>query len=195
MASSCTRPPIRDLRVAVAASLVAFVTLAALPGIAAAQGGMGGGGMGGMGGGGGGHGRGGQGMSHTSSAPDVSKHFEELGSLKAALKHIDGLTNDQKQSFSDIEHSYSKPFKSLGAQAQQLVDSAHAAQQRPDRIRMDSLHVQAKQLRDQEVAAAREILSTDAQRTQFDSNIAQIREEEAKHEEQMQQQMSPGGLP
>jgi hypothetical protein len=190
---SYTHRPGGDLRVAVTAGLVAFVTLAVLPVIAVAQGGMGG--MGGAGGGMGGRGRGGQGMSHNSSAPDVSKHFEELASLKAALKHVDGLTNDQKQSFTDIEHSYSKPFKSLGAQAQQLVDSAHAAHERPDRTRMDSLHQQAKQLRDQEVAAAREILSTDPQRDQFDRNLAELRAEEAKREEQMQQQMSPGGLP
>jgi len=134
-------------------------------------------------------------MSRGSSAPNVAKHFEELASLKAALKHVDGLTNDQKQSLTDIEHSYSKPFKSLGGQAQQLIDSAHAAHERPDRTRMDSLHQQGKQLRDQEVAAAREILGTDTQRDQFDHNVAQLREEEAKHEEQMEQRMSPGGLP
>jgi hypothetical protein len=186
---SCTRRPTGRLRVAATAGLVAFATIVALPLIASAQGGMGGMGPGGMGG----HGRGGHGMPRGSSAPDAAKHFEELASLKAALKHVDGLTKDQKQSFDDIEHSYSKPFKSLGGQAQQLIDSAHAAHERPDRTRMDSLRQQAKHLRDQEVAAAREILSTDPQRDQFDRNIAQLLEEEAKHEEQLKQQTSPGG--
>jgi hypothetical protein len=177
------------------AGLIASVSIAAAPSLATAQGGMGGGmGGGGMGGGGmGGHGHRGQGPSSNSTPPDVSKHFEELASLKPVLKHVDGLTNDQKQGFSDIEHSYNKPFKALGSQAQQVVDSAHAAQVRPDRVQMDSLHQKAKQLRDQEFAAARALLSTDPQRDQFDHNVTDVHDEEAKREEQMQQRMSSGG--
>ena len=131
-----------------------------------------------MGGGHGGHGHGSE-MGSNSSAPNVSKHFEDLASLKDAVKHIDGLTKDQKDAFPEIERGYSKLFKPLGAQAQQIVDSAHAAHERPDRHRMDSLHAQAKDLRDREFAAARNILTTDTQRDQFDRNVAQIHEDEA----------------
>jgi hypothetical protein len=185
-------------RIAATAAIVGLVTIAAHPASAHAQGGMGGGmggGFGGPGGMGGGHGHGNHGMSANSSAPDVSKHFEAMASLKDALKHVDGLTGDQKQSLQEIEHGYTKSFKALGKEAQDVVDSAHAAQQRPDPVRMDTLRQQAKQFRDDELAAAREILSTDAQRDQFDKNVAQIREDEAKREQEMQQRMSPGGAP
>jgi hypothetical protein len=189
-----THQPIGGRRVAALAGLFA---IAALPALALAQGGgMGGGGFGGPGGGmGGGHGHGNHNMSSNSSAPDVSKHFEEMASLKDALKHVDGLSSDQKQSLQEIEHGYTKSFKALGHEAQDLVDSAHAAQQRPDPVRMDTLRQQAKQFRDDELGAAREILGTDAQRDQFDKNVAQIHEDEAKREEEMQQRMSPGGAP
>lgn len=179
------------------AALAGLFALAALPVLALAQGGMGGGGMGGggfggPGGMGGRHGHGNHNMSSSSSAPDVSKHFEELASLKDALKHVDGLSGDQKQSLQEIEHGYTKSFKALGQQAQQVVDSAHAAQTRPDPVRMDTLRQQAKQFRDDELGAARQILTTDPQRDQFDKNVAQIHEDEAKREEEMQQRMSPG---
>ncbi len=186
----------QGVRVAARAALVALVTIAALPVVAVAQGGgMGGfGGSGGMGGGGGGHGHGhGMGSSSNSSAPNVSKHFEDLASLKDAVKHIDGLTKDQKDAFPEIERGYNKLFKPMGETAQQLVDSAHAAHERPDRQRMDSLRQQAKDLRERELNAARNILTTNTQRDQFDRNVAQIHEDEAKREEEMQQQMSNVG--
>lgn len=130
-----------------------------------------------------------------SNAPDVAKHFEELGSLKDALKHVDGLSGDQKQALSEIERQYGKSFKAMGHDAQQIVDSAHAAHERPDPQRMDSLHKQAKQLRDQELAAARDMLTTDKQRDQFDKNVTQIRADEAKREETMDEEPGPGGAP
>ena len=133
------------------------------------------------------------GQSSNSSAPNVSKHFEDLASLKDVVKHVDGLTKDQKDAFPEIERGYNKLFKPLGETAQQLVDSAHAAHERPDRQRMDSLRQQAKDLRDREFGAARNILTTDTQRDQFDRNVAQIHEDEAKREEEMQQQMSNFG--
>ena len=46
---------------------------------------------------------------------------------------------------------------------------------------------------DRELDAARNILTTDTQRDQFDRNVAQIHEDEAKREEEMQQQMSNFG--
>jgi hypothetical protein len=177
---SFTRRVTAGLFATAAATLLALASIA-LPVIATAQGG----GMGGFGSPGGmpGRGRGGFGKSHNSSAPDVAKHFEEMASLKAALKHVDGLTNDQKLSVADIERGYGKSFKELGHEAQQLVDSGHAAHGSPDRARMDSLRQKAKRQRDEELAAARNILSTDPQRDQFDRNLAQLREEEAKREE------------
>jgi hypothetical protein len=184
-------------RVAGPAALAGLLAIAALPALVLAQGGMGGGmgGLGGPGGMGGGRGHGNHGMSSNSSAPDVSKHFEEMASLKDALKHVDGLTGDQKQSLQEIEHGYTKSFKALGHEAQDLVDSAHVAQVRPDPVRMDTLRQQAKQFRTDELGAAREILTTDTQRDQFDKNVAQIQADEAKHEQDMQQRMSPGGPP
>jgi hypothetical protein len=189
----CTHRPIGHRQGAVVIALAGL--LAGLPVVGAAQGGMGGGGFGGPGGMGGGHGHHNHDMSSNSSAPDVSKHFEAMASLKDALKHVDGLSGDQKQSLQEIEHGYTKSFKALGHEAQELVDSAHALQQRPDPVRMDTLRQQAKQFRDDELGAARQILSTDSQRDQFDKNVAQIREDEAKREEEMQQRMSPGRAP
>lgn len=147
------------------------------------------GGFGGPGGGGGmgGHGHKGMNSSNNASAPNVSKHFEDLASLKDALKHVDGLTKDQKDAFPEIERGYLKLLKPLGQEAQQIVDSAHTAHDRPDRQRMDSLRRAGKDLRDREFAAARNILATDPQRDQFDRNVADIHDEEAKREEQMQE--------
>lgn len=193
---SYSHPPIDGRPVRFLAALVGIVACGLVPAIAAGQGGMGGGmggGFGGPGGGMGGHGHHNHDMSPNSSAPDVSKHFEAMASLKDALKHVDGLNGDQKQSLQEIEHGYTKSFKALGQQAQQLVDSAHAAQQRPDPVRMDTLRQQAKQFRNDELTAAREILSTDPQRDQFDKNVAQIKADEAKREQEMEERLSPGG--
>jgi hypothetical protein len=174
-------------RAAVAAVFAALIATAALPVGAVAQGGaMGPPGMGGHGG------RGEFGKQPNAPAPNVSKHFEEMASLKEVLKHVDGLNKDQKDAFGEIERGYTKSFKPLGQEAQQVVDSAHAAHDRPDPERMDSLRKAAKQLRDDELTATRQILTTDPQRNQFDQNVAQIQQEEAKREEEMQQQMSSG---
>jgi len=174
-------------RAAAAGVFAAVVALAAVPRPAVAQGGaMGPPGMGG-------HGRGEFGQQPNAPAPNVSKHFEEMASLKEVLKHVDGLNKDQKDAFGQIERGYTKSFKPLGEAAQQVLDNAHAAHERPDPQRMDSLRTQAKQLRTDELAAARDILTTDPQRTQFDQNVAQVQQEEAKREEQMQQQMSSDG--
>jgi hypothetical protein len=190
---SCTPRSITRLRVTVTIALVALATVVLQPVKAAAQGG-GGGGFGAPGGMGG-RGHSGFGKQDNASAPEVGKHFEEMASLKPALKHVDGLSGDQKTSFDEIEHSYGKALKSLGHDAQQMVDSAHAAHERPDHQRMDSLRKQAKQLRDEELTAARDMLTTDPQRQQFDANVTQIHADEAKREEQMDQQMSPGNPP
>ena len=185
----------RDRRVLIAATVVTVLASPVLAATLSAQGGMGGGGMGGgfgSPGGMGGRGHRGFGQSN-SSAPNVSKHFEDLASLKDALKHVDGLNKDQKSGFEDIEHSYQPRFKSMGHDAQQIVDSAHTAHERPDHQRLDSLRLQAKRLRDEELGAARALLSTSPQRDRFDSNVAQIRADEAKHEEEMEERLGPGG--
>ena len=77
------------------------------------------------------------------------------------------------------------------------MDSARAAGGQPDYRSMAILRMTADSTRDAEVAAARALLTSDAQRTRFDQNLAEIREREAKREEAMRnrrpQGMPPGG--
>jgi hypothetical protein len=56
------------------------------------------------------------------------------------------------------------------------------------------LRMTADSTRDAEVAAARALLTSDAQRTKFDQNLAEIKERDAKREEEMRKRR-PMGMP
>jgi hypothetical protein len=160
--------------------------------------------MGGMGmGGGGGRGRGGGGRGGRSggeasgqrgpSADDVAKQYEELASLDRALHDVPDLGRQQKDSLKAIESTYAKIFKSYAIAARNKVDSARAAGGMPDMDDMRRLRLDADGVHGRELVAARAVLTTDEQRARFDGNVADIRAEEAKREEQMRSRRGSGG--
>jgi hypothetical protein len=60
---------------------------------------------------------------------------------------------------------------------------------------MAILRMTADSTRDAEIKAARALLSSDAQRTRFDQNLVEIREREAKREEDMRRRRALSGAP
>jgi hypothetical protein len=130
---------------------------------------------GGFGGERGGHGgrRGGIGPATSPAAGDAAKRFEEMASLKSALAHVDGLSHAQKDSLKHVEATYKADFKQYGVAAKKLFAGAGAA---PNPDEYKKLEEGAHTLRADELAAARAVLATDAQRATFDANVAAMRE-------------------
>ena len=60
---------------------------------------------------------------------------------------------------------------------------------------MAMLRMTADSTRDAEVAAARAVLTSDAQRTKFDQNLVEIKERDAKREEEMRKRRGMPGAP
>ena len=170
-------------RVATALSALALLVMIASP--AHAQGGMGG--VGGMGRGGGREGEGRRpGMGRGAAGRDVARRFEEMGSLKDVLKHVDGLGKAQKDSLKRLEKHYTESFEGYGKQAKTMFAAADSGA-RPDMEEMRRLRDDALNLRRQELADARAGLATDAQRAAFDANVQRLEEERAKREEGMRE--------
>ena len=123
--------------------------------------------------------------------------MEERASLGDAVHKLPDFTDAEKDSIRKIEKHYGEVFKSYGIALRSQMDSARAAGGQPDYRSMAILRMTADSTRDAEVAAARALLTSDAQRTRFDQNLAEIREREAKREEAMRnrrpQGMPPGG--
>jgi hypothetical protein len=188
----CTRA--RRLINAVGVALSLAAVLGALPSTSHAQG-YPGGGMGGMGGGGRRGGMGGQpgGASGQRGpmGPDIAKQIEGMASLKDALHKVPNLTDQQKDSAKALERRYGEVFKSYGIAAKNMMDSSRAGGM-ADMDAMRTMREQADSVRTAELTAARSILTTDAQRSRFDQNVADLNAEQAKREEQMRQRRSRG---
>ncbi len=124
---------------------------------------------------------------------DVQRAMEERASLGDAVHKVPDLTNPQKDSIKALEKKYGEVFRSYGIAMRSQMDSARAAGGQPDFHSMAMLRMTADSTRDVEVAAARALLTSDAQRTKFDQNIAEIKERDAKREEAMRNR--PTGMP
>jgi hypothetical protein len=177
--------------------ILPYVVLASailiLPASAHAQrrgGGMGGGSRGPMGGQ---HGIGDQAQGPSSA--EMEHRMEERASLGDAIHKVPDLTGTQKDSIKALEKKYEEVFKSYGIAIRSEIDSARSAGGQPDVRSMAMLRMTADSTRDVEVAAARAVLTSDAQRTKFDQNLAEIRERDAKREEEMRSRRPrmPGG--
>ena len=116
---------------------------------------------------------------------EVARRFEQMASLKAALRHVDDLTDAQKDSLERIEDVVREELQDYGKAARSIVEAATARNAPPDTALMRGITDGARKVRDRELAAARTVLATDAQRAAFDANVATLREEEAKREEEM----------
>jgi hypothetical protein len=75
-----------------------------------------------------------------------------------------------------------------------MMDSARTGGGTPDMDAMRTIREQADSVRTAELIAARALLTTDAQRSRFDQNVADLNAEQAKREEQMRQRRSRGGM-
>jgi hypothetical protein len=124
----------------------------------------------------------------------VAKQMEALASLDGALKDVPDLDRAKKDSLKAIEETYARIFKSYGIAARSKVDSARAAGGQPDMDDMRKLRLDAVAVRDRELVAARAVLITDEQRARFDGNVADIRAEEAKRQEEMRARKGSGGV-
>jgi hypothetical protein len=120
--------------------------------------------------------------------------MEELASLDRALNDVPNLDRQQKDSLKAIEGTYGRIFKSYAIAARNKVDSARAAGGMPDMDDMRSLRVAADSVRTGELALARAVLTTDEQRAPFDRNVADIRAEEAKRDDEMRKRRGSGAV-
>ena len=119
------------------------------------------------------------------SSAEMEKRMEERASLGDAVHKVPDLTGAQKDSIKALEKKYGDVFKSYGIAMRTQMDSARSAGGQPDFRSMAMLRMTADSTRDVEVAAARKLLTSDAQRTKFDQNLAEIKEREARQEEEM----------
>jgi hypothetical protein len=128
------------------------------------------------------------------SAAEMEHRMEERASLGDAVHKVPDLTGAQKDSIKALEKKYGEVFKSYGIAVRSQMESARSAGGQPDVRSMAMLRMTADSTRDAEVAAARALLTSDAQRTKFDQNLAEIRERDAKREEEMRNRR-PQGMP
>jgi hypothetical protein len=176
-------------------ALTLATVLGAVPRAAHAQG-YPGGGMGGGGGRRGGMGGppGGASGQRGPMGVDIAKQIEGMASLKDALHKVPDLSDQQKDSAKALERRYGDVFKSYGIAAKNMMDSARTGGGMPDMDAMRTIREQADSVRSAELITARALLTTDAQRSRFDQNVADLSAEQAKHEEQMRQRRSRGGM-
>jgi hypothetical protein len=125
---------------------------------------------------------------------DVQRLMEERASLGDAVHKVPDLTGGQKDSIKALEKRYGEVFRSYGIAMRSQMDSARSAGGQPDFRSMAMLRMTADSTRDAEVAAARTLLTSDAQRAKFDQNIAEIKERDAKREAAMRDRR-PMGMP
>jgi len=114
---------------------------------------------------------------------NMAKRFEEMSSLKRALKGVKGLSKAQKDSLKRIEATYKERFRGYGNAVKKLTESAAAAGTPSNIEEMRKLRDGAETLQQRQFAEARAVLSTDEQRAVFDANVATIREGEAERRE------------
>jgi hypothetical protein len=124
-------------------------------------------------------------MQQGPSSADMERRMQERASLGDAVHKVPDFTNAQKDSIKALEKKYAEVFKSYGIAMRSQMDSARSAGGQPDFRSMAMLRMTADSTRDVEVAAARAVLTSDAQRTKFDQNLAEIKERDAKREEEM----------
>ena len=128
------------------------------------------------------------------SSADIERRMTERASLGDAVHKIPDFTNAEKDSVKALENWYHDVFRSYGVAARAQMDSARASGSMPDMRAMGMIREEADSTRAAELAAARKILTTDAQRAKFDQNVKEIEERDAKREEEMRHRRPMGGV-
>jgi hypothetical protein len=105
-----------------------------------------------------------------------------MAALKPALKDI-GLDKTQKDTLDKLEKAYRPQLGDYGRALWSLMQGGAAD---PDSVK--SLRAGARALRDQELADARGLLTTD-QQPAFDQNVVKIHADEEKRDERTRSRM------
>lgn len=100
------------------------------------------------------------------------------GFARKALFRGVTLSDAQKQQLETVAAKYKPQREALHAQAQQLRQDG----QKPDSATRATFRAKQQALHDQQLADIRAVLTAD-QRTQFDANVAKMKERAAKHED------------
>jgi len=116
---------------------------------------------------------------------EAVREMERRGSLDDAMRKIPDVTGAQKDSIKALEKRYGQSFKAYAVLLKTTLDAPRPAGTRPDVRTLGLLRLTADSTRTAELAAARALLTTDAQRDVFDRNVADLVAREAKREEQM----------
>jgi len=125
---------------------------------------------------------------------DMERRMIERASLGDVVHKLPDFTDAEKDSIKALEKRYHDVFKSYAGAMREQIDSARAAGAMPDLRAMGLIRETADSTREAELTAARAVLTTDAQRAKFDQNLAEIREREAKREEEMRRRRAMGPM-
>ena len=134
-------------------------------------------------------------MQQGPSSADMERRMQERASLGDALHKVPDLTNAQKDSIKALEKKYAEVFKSYGIAMRTQMDSARAVGGRPDFREMAMLRMTVDSTRNAELIEARAVLTSDAQRAKFDQNLVELKEREARREEDMRRRRALSGAP
>jgi len=129
------------------------------------------------------------------SSADVERQMRDRASLGDVVHKLPDFTDAEKDSIKALEKRYGEVFKSYGIAMRTTMDSARAAGGRPDFREMAMVRMTADSTRNAELIEARAVLSTDAQRAKFDQNLVEVKEREAKREEDMRRRRALSGAP
>jgi hypothetical protein len=129
------------------------------------------------------------------SSAEAERRMRERASLGDAVKNIPDFTDAQKDSVKAIEKKFGEVFRSYGSALRTQMDRARSAGGQPDPRTTSMVRASADSARDVEEKAARAVLTSDAQRARFDQNLVEIREREAKREEDMRRRRALADAP
>jgi hypothetical protein len=128
------------------------------------------------------------------SSADMERRMTERASLGDAVHKLPDFTDAEKDSVKALEKWYHDVFRSYGLAMRAQMDSARASGAMPDMRAMGMIREEADSTRTAELAAARKLLTSDAQRAKFDQNVAELAERDAKREEEMRHRRPMGGM-
>jgi hypothetical protein len=113
-------------------------------------------------------------------------------SLERPLVGVEGLTSQQRDSLTKLEAAYKPRFDEGMEAVRDMMMAARQARTMPDMAEIAKSRDAMRELKTQQLAAARAVL-TSAQHPKFDDNVKAMDEEQAQREAQMRERM--GGRP
>ena len=114
---------------------------------------------------------------------------DAMALLEKTLAGVDGITATQKDSLDKIETAYKAKFTTAGTAMREAMMAGGGP---PDMAAMTKMREGTREIRKEELAAVRAVL-TAAQQPKFDENVATEVKEQAERDAQMRARM--GGNP